>query len=156
MIKRASLVAVLALVTSSLVLAHGNARAEVKAEIGGKTVTIEYGRPSLKGRDMLGQAEAGMTWRLGADGATTLRNEGPLGFGEQTVPPGEYVLKARKVADGGWHLVVTAGDEVVAEVPLTTSELAESVEMFTIELSGSGRFEAKWGTLSLATDLVAR
>jgi hypothetical protein len=156
MIKRASLAAVLALVAAPLLLAHGNSRAEVKAEIGGKTVTIEYGRPSLKGRDMLGQAQVGMTWRLGADAATTLRNEGAIGLGEQTVPAGEYVLKAKKVADGEWRLLVTAGEEVVAEAPLTTTDLSESVELFTIELSAAGRFEARWGTRSLATDITAR
>ena len=42
-------------------------RGTAEAMVGGAKVSIEYGRPSLQGRDMLGQVTAGMVWRLGAD-----------------------------------------------------------------------------------------
>ena len=39
--------------------AQRNPRATAKFEKGGQFVIVEYGRPSLKGRDMFGQLQAG-------------------------------------------------------------------------------------------------
>ena len=46
-------------------------RGTSKATIGGSEVSVDYGRPSLRGRDMLGQAPVGTVWRTGADQSTT-------------------------------------------------------------------------------------
>ena len=56
-------------------------RGSAEATVGSAEVSIEYGRPSLQGRDMLGQATDGMVWRLGADASTTLTTSGDLDFG---------------------------------------------------------------------------
>jgi hypothetical protein len=145
---------------SSPVLAHAAPRGEAKAAVGGKTVSIEYGRPSLAGRDMLGKAEIGKPWRMGADGATTLTTEADLAFGGATVPKGSYVLTATKSADDRWVLNIATPEKAkVADVPLDTAKLGESVETLTIELrgeKGAGEFEMKWGTLSLKTAFTAK
>jgi len=54
------------LLAVSSVSAQTNPRGEAKLELDGKAVTVEYGRPSLKGRDMLARAQPGQSWRLGA------------------------------------------------------------------------------------------
>ena len=136
-------------------LAPAAERGEAKAQVGGKVVAIDYGRPELKGRDMLGQAEVGKPWRLGADAATTLKSEADLKFGALLVPKGDYVLTATKLAEGQWQLDVTraAGDKaLVGSVALTPQKVDASVEMFTIELLGKGNegeFLMKWGTTGL-------
>lgn len=137
------------------------ARGEAKATVAGKAVSIEYGRPSLKGRDMLAQAKPGEAWRMGSGAATTLKTEGDLRFGAVTVPRGEYVLTATRLDAEHWQLNVLSGADrtKLAEVPLTTQALPRGVEQFTIELSGSGsagELKLSWGTTSLSAAFTAR
>jgi len=158
MLKRLAILAA-GLLAAAPVFAQ-NPRGEAKAAFGGKTVAIDYGRPSLKGRDMLGQAQVGQAWRLGADSATTLKTDADLAFGTVAVPKGEYVLRATKVAENAWQLNVVGKDDAkVADVPLTASKLDASVEQFTIDLSADkdkGQLKLRWGTTALATSFTAK
>jgi hypothetical protein len=160
MLKRFALAAV-AFALAAPVLAQGNPRGEAKATVAGKEVSIDYGRPSLKGRDMLGQAQVGQAWRMGADAATSLKTDAELSFGSVTVPRGEYVLKATKVSADQWHLNVLAkGDQTkVADIPLAASGLDQSVELFTVELTGDkdkGEFAMMWGKTALKAPFTAK
>jgi DUF2911 family protein len=150
----------LTLALAATAAAQMNPRGEAKVSLAGKTIVVDYGRPSLKGRDMLGQAAVGQEWRMGADAATTLNTRATLGFGGTQVPPGEYTLKARKVSDTDWVLKVEKSEgNAVAEVPLQSSPLDKKVEMFTIDLSedkGQGVFRMSWGNLALSTRFTAK
>jgi len=160
MLKRMALAA-LALAVAGPAFAQGNPRGEAKATVAGKAVSIDYGRPSLKGRDMLGQAQVGQAWRMGADAATTLKTDADLAFGSATVPKGEYVLTATKVEADKWTLNVLskADRSKVADVPLTSAKTAGSAEMFTIDLEGEGskgELRMQWGTTALKTDFTGK
>jgi hypothetical protein len=75
------------------------------------------------------------------------------------VPKGDYTLSAKKVDEDQWHLILTDKDKKAVEVPLTTTSVKESVEIFTIELSGEkgkGEFEMTWGTTSLKAAFTAK
>jgi hypothetical protein len=155
----------LALVLSFLAVtiptwAHGADRGEDKATVAGKAVSVDYGRPSLKGRDMMAQAEVDKPWRLGADAATTLKTEADLSFGAAAVPKGEYILTATKLAEDKWQLTVARADKTkVAEIPLKASKLPASVEILTIEVKGEkekGEFSISWGTTALKADFSAK
>ena len=141
-------------------LAHQNEREEVSASVAGKTVKVEYGRPGLKGRDMLGRAEVGMKWRMGADAATTFDTDADLSFGDVEVPKGSYRLEALKASADAWHLLVVDGDrETVAEIPLETKTLEEPAELFTIQLKGDGekgKFVMSWGTTALVAGFTGK
>jgi len=159
MLKRTALAA-LALLVAAPVFAQ-NPRGEAKAMVAGKTVAIDYGRPSLKGRDMLAQAQVGQAWRLGADAATGLKTEAELSFGDVKVPKGEYVLTATKLASDQWQLNVLSKDDrsKVADVPLMGSKLDASVEMFTIDIKGEkdkGELMLTWGTTVLKAPFTAK
>jgi hypothetical protein len=152
-------VAVASLALATTAFAQGNPRDEAKLKLAGKTIAIEYGRPSLKGRDMLGRAQVGQDWRMGADTDTTLATEADLTFGRVQVPKGKYTLRARKVAEDQWHLTVWRGEQLVAEVPLEATKTPESVEMFTIKLSedkGPGVFRMSWGQTVLSARFSAK
>jgi Protein of unknown function (DUF2911) len=137
-----------------------NARGEAKATVAGKSVAIDYGRPSLRGRDMLGKAEVGTPWRLGADAATTLKTDADLDFSGVKVPKGEYTLTATKVDAAKWNLnVLGKGDAKVADIPLASSTLSSHVETFTIELKGEkdkGELSMSWGNLAMKAPFTAR
>ena len=134
---------------------QANPRGEAKASVAGKAVSIEYGRPSLKGRDMLAQAQVGKAWRLGADAATTLTTEADLAFGGVEVPKGTYILTATKVDADTWHLnVLNKADRAkVADIPLTAGKTDEPVEAFTIKIKAEGdkgKLHVLWGETALA------
>ena len=141
-------------------------RGAAELSVGGKKVTIDYGRPSLKGRDMLGEAPVGTVWRTGADTATTFTSETDLAVQGRTIPAGSYSLFTKRVDDKTWHLIFntqtgqwgTSHDASLdrTEVPLTWEQASSSVEQFTIELSessGGGEMKMLWGTHVLKLDL---
>ena len=86
--------------------AQRNPRATARLEKGGQFVMVEYGRPSLKGRDMLAQLQPGKVWRMGADKSTTFTCSSNISFGKILVPQGSYSLWLRKVDDKNFQLVV--------------------------------------------------
>jgi Protein of unknown function (DUF2911) len=156
MLQRKAVLAFVLAAAVTPVLAHGAPRGEAKATVSGKTVSIDYGRPSLAGRDMLGKAEVGKPWRMGADGPTTLKTDADLTFGTAKVPKGSYVLTATKTSETEWSINVAKSEgeakTAVADIPLTAGKLPESVEEFTIVLHGDkdkGDIELQWGTTSL-------
>jgi hypothetical protein len=141
------------LLASTTLHAQANPRGEAQLELDGQAISVDYGRPSLRGRDMLGQASVGQTWRLGVDAATELTTSAPLHFGSTEVAAGDHVLRAKKVADGKWQLLIVGEGDSSQEVPLSMSKGDASVEEFTIELAAtgeaSGELVLRWGTAVL-------
>lgn len=129
---------------------------------GGKWVTVDYGRPILRGRQNVfgsgadyGKAVSGddPVWRAGANATTRLTTQAALEMGGKVIPPGVYnVLVALK--EGAWTLVLSSqpiqakydpNDKVnlygaynydpkfdVVRVPMTLMGSTVSVEQFTI------------------------
>jgi len=154
----AAAVATTAALALAAIPATAAERGEAKVTLGGKKVVIEYGRPTLQGRDMLGRLPEGQTWRMGADADTTLKTDAELTFGTVVVPKGEYVLTAKRSGVGKWTLIAGGGGKEI-EVPLAETKLPASVELFTIELSGkgnAGQLVTKWQTLQLSAPFTAK
>jgi len=97
-----------------LALAQGQDRAPretVTALLNGKKVTVEYGRPALKGRTidaLLEKLPADRIWRAGVDQATTLTTETDVMIGNKRVPKGHYTLYVHAPASGDWSLLVNS------------------------------------------------
>jgi hypothetical protein len=75
------------------------------------------------------------------------------------VPAGTYTLRARKASENDWVLKFDQDEKTVAEVPLQSSPLAQSVEMFTIDLAqekGQGVFRMSWGTRALSAPFTVK
>ncbi len=84
-------------------------RETVTAKIGGKQVSIEYGRPSLKGRsfaDLTKDLPEDRMWRAGSEQITTLTTETDLMIGGKAVPAGKYSLYVYCPESGDYALAV--------------------------------------------------
>jgi hypothetical protein len=154
-------------------LAQDHSRGTSTLTIKGKTISVDYGRPSLKGRttdELLGKLKSGGVWRLGANSSTTFKTGIDLAFGDVTVPAGEYSIWMQRQEDNSWKLLFDKkhgqwGDptpdpaDCFASTPLTESKAASSVETLTLTLSkvsGGGALTIKWGTLEVATKFKAK
>lgn len=108
----------------------------------GKKITIDYSRPSLKGRKV-GQelAPYGKVWRTGANEATALTTETDLNIGGTKVPAGKYTIYSLP-SDGTWKLIINKQtgqwgteyheDQDLARIDMKKSPLSQPVEQFTI------------------------
>ena len=87
--------------------------ARATATIGGKSVSVQYSAPSVRGRKIFG--DGGLlsrdptypAWRAGANAATILKTEGALDAGGLTVPPGTYTVYMWVKNPNAWELIVS-------------------------------------------------
>lgn len=141
---------------------------KVTATVGGKKVTIDYGRPSKKGRDIFGGlVPYGQVWRTGADEATVLTTEGDLMIGPLHVPAGSYSLFTIP-GEKEWTLVLNKQvkqwgafkyDQKMdfGRAPMKVSKSAPA-ETFTIAIDPKGGSDAtlkmSWDTTTASIDFM--
>ncbi|HMS02579.1 MAG TPA: DUF2911 domain-containing protein [Gemmatimonadaceae bacterium] len=129
--------------------APASPRDSVKATIAGATVSLNYGRPSKRGRDIFGALVPWNTiWRTGANEATSFTTTKALMFGSVTVPAGSYTLYTMPSQDGKWMLAINKqtgqwGTEYnqgqdLARVPLTVTSLPSVVEQMQLSITPAG------------------
>lgn len=133
--------------------------AVVKATVGGTDVTIDYSRPSVKGRAAFGPktplAPTGEVWRTGANEATTftvskdVKVEGkalPAGtYALFTIPgPTEWTIIFNKTAKQ-WGAFKYDAKEDALRVKVKPQTLAAPVEQFTITADKTGQVALQWG-----------
>jgi hypothetical protein len=133
----------------------------VKSEwtIDGANLSIEYGRPFLKGRTPGVDVDPmeGREWRTGADEATTLVTNRPLKFGTLSLPAGTYTLYTIPER-GGWHLIISKKTgqwgvpypkgEDLGRVAMTMSKQEKIADQLTISVadtSTGGTLHIDWG-----------
>jgi hypothetical protein len=107
--RRSGLVAVAALALAASALAQGNPRGNASATVGGKKVTLDYGRPALKGRnldELLKQLPPDRMWRAGENQVTTLTCEAELLVGGKKVPAGKYSVYVHAGEGDAWDFVL--------------------------------------------------
>src|SRR5215212_6100158 len=73
----------------------GSPHVRTEWTVDGANISIEYGRPYLKGRDEAKMMPAGVPWRTGADEATVITTNKPLKFGAVNLAPGSYTINTQ-------------------------------------------------------------
>jgi hypothetical protein len=84
-------------------------RGKAETTINGQSVTIDYGRPTLKGRsldELMKELPEDRIWRAGENQVTTLDTKTALKIGGTNVPAGKYSLYVHAPAEGDWSLCV--------------------------------------------------
>jgi hypothetical protein len=134
----------------------------------GKTVTIDYSRPSAKGRKIFGGlVPYGKEWRTGANEATTFVTTADLMVDSKHVPAGKYTLYSIPEADkwtliinkqtGQWGTVYDEKQDLV-RVPMKVSKTSSPVEQFTISLDKTGDKSAvlkmEWADTQASLDIT--
>ncbi len=92
-----------------------------RTSINGKNVSIEYGRPVLKGRtleSLMRQLPPDRVWRAGAGPITVLSTETDLMIGGKRVPAGNYSLYMYCPEKGDYALLVNSEIGQPASEPL--------------------------------------
>lgn len=136
----------------------------------GKKITIDYSRPSLKGRHV-GQelAPYGKVWRTGANEATALTTEVDLSIGGASVPAGKYTIYSLP-SEGTWKLIISKQtgqwgtvyneDQDLARVDMKKSQLPQPVEQFTISFDKKSESSAdlvmEWENVRLSVPVQAK
>ena len=80
-------------------------RGTVSQTIAGTVITIDYSRPSVRGRDSVFDRQVGYRiWTPGANGVTTLAANRPIRLNGRRVAAGRYGLWMEVRADSAWVL----------------------------------------------------
>ncbi len=145
--------------------------ATASATIGGKSITITYSSPRVKGREGKIFTKDGLIatsggsqypiWRGGANAATTLKTDADLTIGDLSVPAGTYTLFIDISDPANWILVVNKktgewglAHDATQDLGKTKMTMAAPPSMvedltYTITDNGGGK-----GSLTLAWENV--
>jgi hypothetical protein len=134
-------------------------RDTLRATIGNASFTVDYGRPLVRGRTLLGDVVPyDYVWRTGANAATQFSTSAAITLGGIALPPGTYTLWTLPRRDGvslivnrqtgQWGTGYGPGHDI-GRTSLATGATAQSVEKFTISIESvnarSGTLVLEWG-----------
>jgi hypothetical protein len=128
-------------------------RDSVSINMEGATVSINYGRPSMRGRKIMGGVVPyGKVWRTGANAATGLTTTGDIRLGKMILPKGAYTLYTVPSAKQ-WKLLINKQTEQwgtvhnarldLLSLPMKIKKLSHAVEKFSITLEKTGPRKGK-------------
>lgn len=132
----------------------------VKGKIGGTNVEIVYGRPSSRGRTMIGGNEKyGEVWRTGANKATTIKFDKAVKIEGKDLPAGKYSLFTIP-NENEWSIIFNKDSDQwgaykykqaddVLRVNVKATKPASYVETFTIAVE-KDEVVLKWENSSAA------
>ena len=154
----------LILLTAPALFAQQSPPARATATIGGRTVTVQYSAPSVRGRKIFGNGgllsrdPTYPAWRAGANAATVFKTDGALAVGDLMVPAGSYTLYVwvkdpdqwdliLSKQTGQWGLTYNASADL-GRIKMTMSKPPAPVETLKYTLTdkggGAGELRLEW------------
>lgn len=138
--------------------------AQATASLEGIDVTIDYSRPSVKGRKIFGElVPFGKVWRTGANESTWIDVSENVKIDGQELPKGRYALFTipgedswtiifnKKWQDWGAYKYDESLDALRIDVKSAAAESA--TEMFTIAISDGGKTTLSWENTMVAFNI---
>ncbi len=128
-------------------------RGSADVTLDGKKITVDYGRPYMRGRKIMGGlVPYGQVWRTGANAATGFVTATDITVGGVAVPKGSYTLYTLPTADG-WKLIInkqtgqwgTEYDQTkdLARIDMKKEKLNATLDQFTISFDRKGDDKAE-------------
>jgi hypothetical protein len=145
--------------TASLSFAQKSPAAETTVAIAGKNISIKYGAPSVRGRQIFG--DGGLishdphypVWRAGANSATALHTDADLDIQGLRVPAGDYTLFVNVADPDHWEFIVSKDTKEwglaykanmdLGRVKMEMSKPAAPIEVYKMTLSSEGGNKGK-------------
>ena len=135
-------------------------RDTIRAQMGNAVFTVNYSRPLLRGRTLLGEViPYDRVWRTGANAATQFTTSTPIKLGGMQVPAGSYTLFTAPHKAGVDLIVSKQTGEWgtnynrsynLGIVPMSSEASAKPVEEFTISIlpgdNRHGTLVLEWGS----------
>ena len=131
---------------SQFTLPAASPRQKVEQQFSMSKITVDYGRPGVKGRKIFGDlVPFGKVWRVGANSSTKITFEQSVNFGGKSVSAGTYGLFVIPT-EKEWKVILNKDSQQwgaytfdeklnVVDVTLPVQKLAEKQEWFVIELN---------------------
>jgi hypothetical protein len=144
--------------------------AQADVQLDGKTVTIKYNSPRMRGRKVMGElVPYNQEWRTGANPATTLITPVDLMIGDLKVPAGTYTLFTLP-SEGTWKFIVSkktgewgipypAGNDLGRTTMMKKSLSAPEENMsisFEHTMGKKTQLHVKWETTDVYVPVVAQ
>lgn len=143
-------------------------RDTARGQIGNATFAIDYGRPLMRGRVLLGNViELDNIWRTGANAATQFTTSSAITIGTLKLPAGSYTLWTKPTATGVTLIVnLETGQwgtgydyrEDLGHTPMRVESVPTPVEKFTISVTSvdarRGELVMEWGTFRWNVPIV--
>src|SRR5262249_40117736 len=138
--------------------------AQARASIGGKSISIRYSAPSVRGRKIFG--EGGLlshdptypVWRAGANAATAMHTDADLEIGNFRIPRGDYTLYCLVKDPENWELIISKETgqwglsynpgKDLGRIKMTMSRPSSPIEQMKFTLTdlggGKGKLDLAW------------
>ena len=120
--------------------------AEIEQVVGLTQVSLEYSRPSMRGRTIIGGlVPFGELWRTGANKNSTIQFSDEVKLGGKSVPKGKYAIFIRP-GESMWEVFFYNKSDnwglpknwdlesIIAVIEVPTKELQNPIESFTISI----------------------
>lgn len=151
--------------------ARASEKATVSQTIAGTIVTIEYNRPSMRGRDSIfgGQVPWGEVWTPGANSVTTIATNRRIQLNGVAIEPGRYGMWVEVKRDSPWllhlhpdtarwHLPHAPVSEMILSIPVAARAADAFRETLTWEFervrSDGAQLRMWWGRTLLPFELT--
>ena len=145
-------------------------RDTARATIGSATFVVDYGRPLLRGRTLLGNVISyDRVWRTGANAATQFTTSAPITLAGLALPAGTYTLWTVPHVSGvdlivnkqtgQWGTEYSRAQDL-GKAPMRADTVATPEEKFTIAIDGRdathGTLAMRWGTFRWTAPIVVQ
>lgn len=121
-------------------------RQKIEHQFSISKITVDYGRPGVKGRDIFGKlVPYNEVWRTGANSSTKITFGQEVNFGGKNVPAGTYALFIIP-QEQKWKIILNKDSQQwgafgyndklnVTDIEVPVQKITPQIEWFTIELN---------------------